>query len=142
MNFADAARKGLNANERAVAARQEMDAVLHEASKQLTEALGGELTLRFAGSIPAMVEAKRRGRDVPLTGILEVVGKSDRYKYLAEVGLGELGYPVWLIWGNERGYATNRTEFEVALSKLLESRVTGERIDWVLTGSGSEPSGA
>jgi len=149
MNFAEAARKGLNANERAIVARREMDAVLQEASKQLTQALGGELTLQFAdsaaGTLLHAIANKITGneRSLPLTGltgVLEVVGKPSRSRHLAEVSLGEMGYPVTLRWGDERGYATNRAEFEVALSQLLESRVTGERIDWVLTGSGSEPS--
>lgn len=138
MNFVAAVRKGLDANDRAIAARQEMDAVLQEASKQLTEALGAELILQFVGSLVGTVQAitnKLAGTDVPPMGVLEVVNKASQFEHLADVSFGELGYPVTLRWGNERGYATNRAEFEVALTQLLESRITGERIGRVLSGS-------
>jgi hypothetical protein len=74
-------------------------------------------------------------------GVLEVVNKANQFEHLADVSFGELGYPITLRWGNERGYATDRAEFEGALAQLLESRITGERIGRVLSGSRRQLSG-
>jgi len=132
MSFAEAIRKGLDAHERAVRARAEVDSVLRSASEEISEVLGFRLSLEFGTSIKegvrsavasfATLEAPKIRVD-----ILNSVAPGGR-RQLAEVRFSELVYPVTLSWDDRSEFATNREEFTAALEKLLESRKTGDKI--------------
>jgi len=140
MNFVDAARKGMDAHNRAIAARREQDEVLRDASKQMTDAFGTELTLCFTGVAKGLAAAILGGkREPPVLDTLEVTSKSGRSRKLASVSFGEMGYPLTLRWADRSEYAADREAFEATLQQLLESRAAGEQIAYVLARGEGEP---
>ncbi len=143
-SFGDALRKGLEAHERAAAARREMDEVLVEASKEVAAVVGAPIALRFD-----VVDRPLRGQSLheatlgiaaPREKVTMIVAKVPRgvFEPLAEAELSELGFPVTLRWGNRLERASDRGGFESALAALLESAVTGEKIARLVARSGED----
>jgi hypothetical protein len=137
--FGDALKKGLDAHRRADEARKEMDEVLSAASADVAAVTGAPISLRFDTSDP-IERLKAAGTVIlgptqrkPITALVARL-RSDLWTVLAEVSLGQLGYPVTLRWENRLDSASDRASFEELIKKLLEHSATGEKIAGLIPG--------
>ena len=126
-NFAEALRKGIEDDKRAREARAQMDGVLAIASKQVSDFMNAELTLQIEDvDQPVMATGVSVSRRV--APALTAKRRDGRFKVLAEVRFGALGYPVSLRWANDSLTAETRADFESILQELLGHRETGAKI--------------
>jgi hypothetical protein len=143
--FEQALRKGLDAHGRAAAARKEIMDVLAEASREVTSVLREKIELLFdvrsraqrALSVSERLALIPAPREKYVALVARAAGNS---VVLADVELGDLGYPVQLRWGDHVAYADDREGFIAALTELLESPLTGEHIAKLVTGSVAAPT--
>jgi len=137
-SFAEALKKGLDVHKRAAEARNEMDEVLAAASKEVSEVLQGEISFRFqAVDRPARVQSSREllaGVPAPREQSQALTARSQHSapSVLAEVGFGELGYPVTLRWESEFRMADDRDGFETVIKDLLAHGATGAKLGALL----------
>jgi hypothetical protein len=111
-----------------------MDAVLAQASREMSSVLGFPVVLGFEDRSRSQREQSHMeaiaGIPAPREKrtILAARSPSGQSAVLADVEQGDLGYPVHIRWGNHLAYAEDRGGFEAALAELLESAWTGEQI--------------
>jgi hypothetical protein len=142
--FADAIKKGLEAHDAAVKARETMDSVLAAASAEISAVVGIEVALRFA-DVPRPLKRYKNpildvarglasvGQEFMTAVVANAKGGS---AVLAEAELSQVGFPVTLRWGDHYAdVADNRESFESAVKALLEHAQTGERIAELVHGS-------
>ncbi len=143
-SFAEALKKGLGNHEQATEARKEMDSVLAAASRDVSEVMQMELSLRFQSEErPKRVQYGNAmiGLTTPLESFTALVARSPRGReILAEVKFGELGYPMSLRWDGEFRSVPDRAAFEEAIADLLSQGVTGERIKALVERSSQAPA--
>ncbi len=120
MLFGEALQRGLAAHRRTAATRRDVEKVLARASSEASEAVGVQAGLRFELAGRAMVAS------LP-TGARET---------LAEVDIGDFGFTVTLRWEDRLEHALDLSSFEVAITALLESPATGDKIARLLAGAG------
>jgi hypothetical protein len=140
--FADATRKGLNAYERARAARTEMNDVLRQASLELSSAADRDIALRLERERRPARDAssfEAAGITPPPTEMVVVLKLRQEAPVavsvsLAELEFGELGYPVHLRWRGVAQSAGDRNGFESALVELLQSSYTGAKVAGLIKG--------
>jgi hypothetical protein len=136
MSFADAIRKGLDAEKRALEARCEQDELLKQASLEISSAVGLTVDLRYTSNSSARAAFTAERLDLDKIGSHRVdsleIATEKRSLGVAEVEISEFGYPMFLRWGNENEMISNTREFSAGLERLLESRMMGEKVAWVV----------
>ena len=125
--FAEAVKQGLNAHQRALEARDEIDSVLQEASQDISAVLTEPIQLSIE-TLPLSAIYGLLGIKTDRSSLGLTARRENRIEALAEVKFADPGYPVRLRYEDLVDSATNRDEFAAILRALLRHRSVGEKL--------------
>lgn len=138
VNFIDSFNEGISAAQKAIANKDEIDAVINTLSEQLLQASAGKIKISiaekatplhamFASSVEDLLTRKKRWAVVASNPLAAYQPKE-----LAEWQFDENGYPCRLITSEIEMFCEDREALEDALSKLLSAPGTGKKLNAVM----------
>jgi hypothetical protein len=133
-NFKSAFNEGLEAAQKAKAARLEIDNVFKDLNQQLTEVSEGKLTIAqeqlelprpWAAQLATLLEPPEKywaivARNPTIEG--------SSFQELCKWESGRAGYPCKLTWGGNEHYCEDKQALENTLSNLLRDPIIAEKL--------------
>ncbi|HEU4408754.1 MAG TPA: hypothetical protein VFS43_26065 [Polyangiaceae bacterium] len=137
-DFKAALQRGLSAHDDATRAEREVDEVLDELSRQLTEVVGSNVSVRRGSVSRATPDLSwvigAAGAFTPKEKYPALVAQGPRGEVpLCEFELARSGYPVNVAFGDQQYFPDDRASLEMALARMLEDPVVAGRIRQLAT---------
>lgn len=137
VNFIDSFNKGISAAEKAIANKDEIDAVIQQLSDQLQQVTGGKLKISiiekqmplsgFATNISDFLSRKTYWAIVASNPLA-----SFQPKQLAQWKFSESGYPCRIVLANTEMYCEDKAALENALGIMIATPEAGKKLKAVI----------
>jgi hypothetical protein len=133
IDFKSAFNEGLDAAQKAKAARLEIDNVFKDLNQQLTEVSEGKLTIEREQLEPPRSWVTQLAILQPPEKYWAIVARNptiegSSFQELCKWESGRAGYPCKLTWGGNEHYCEDKQALENTLSNLLRDPIIAEKL--------------